>query len=74
MNIKIYKKKEKNDEIRLRLKSVDGSIMLMVVDVDGKKVFGGNLLEIRNEGIIIRRPAVTVSGFQTDSTGRVEIR
>ena len=74
MNIKIYKKKEKNDEIRLRLKSVDGSIMLMVVDVDGKKVFGGNLLEIRNEGIIIRRPAVTVSGFKTDSTGRVEIR
>lgn len=71
----IYKEKEKEPLVRLRLLKdpIDGMV-LAVVDSDGNRVMQGCLLLFTDNGRITRLSSVSTEfGLELDDAGRIEI-
>lgn len=58
--------------VRLKLEKFHEDVVLVVVDEDGHRVSGGNLLIINDNGTISLCPGVEDFGFQLEK-GRIKI-
>ena len=69
MELKVYEAEEDKAEkpVFLRLKKgVNGRIYLQVVDIEGKLVSAGNILNIGKEGILLCTAFNAELGFNTE--------
>lgn len=74
MNLKIYEENENvpTQPVRLQLKKMGNSIILVAVDENGDMELGGNLLQINSDGSFHRLPGICPDlGFPLDYSGRL---
>ena len=72
MKLKVWEKKEKNDEVYLKLEENDGEVTVWVCDKDGGKIIGGALIIIYR-GKIFRCKVDNSFGFDLDGEGRIKL-
>jgi len=75
VELKIYEEEKKKKEVLLTLSKINtGSVLLSAVDVNGNKIYGGNILVITAaKGEVLRYANCCVPGIQTDKEGKIII-
>lgn len=62
---------DNGNEVATRLVRSKGTILLIVVDPEGNRVFEGDLISLGPNGFVRQRNVSPALGFQLDKLGRI---